>query len=63
MCGVTRMDKVRNEYLRGSLKLAPITDKLKGKRLSWYRHVMRREENHVTRRVMNMNVEEWRRRG
>jgi hypothetical protein len=29
-------------------------------RLSWYEHVMRREENHVTRRVMNMNVEGWR---
>jgi hypothetical protein len=24
---------------------------------------MRREENHVTRRVMNMNVEGWRGRG
>jgi hypothetical protein len=24
---------------------------------------MRREENHVTRRVMNMNVERWRGRG
>jgi hypothetical protein len=29
-------------------------------RLSWYGYVMRREENHVTRRVMNMNVEGWR---
>jgi hypothetical protein len=34
MCGVTRMDKVRNEYIRGSLKVAPITEKLKGNRLS-----------------------------
>jgi hypothetical protein len=31
--------------------------------LSWYGHVMRRDENHVTRRVMNMNVEGWRGRG
>jgi hypothetical protein len=30
--------------------------------LSTYGHVMRREENHVTRRV-NMNVEGWRGRG
>jgi hypothetical protein len=44
MCGVTRMDKVRNEYIRGSLKVAPITEKLKRNRLSWYRHVTRREE-------------------
>jgi hypothetical protein len=31
-------------------------EKLKGNRLSWYKHLMRREENHVTRRVMNINV-------
>jgi hypothetical protein len=34
MCGVKRMYKVRNEYIRGSLKVAPITEKLKGNRLS-----------------------------
>jgi hypothetical protein len=28
--------------------------------LSWYGHVMWREENHLTRRVMNMNEEGWR---
>jgi hypothetical protein len=56
MWGVTRMDKVKNEYMRGNLK-APITEKLKGNCLSWYGHVMRREENHVTRRVMTINVE------
>jgi hypothetical protein len=39
------------QSLRGSLKVAPITEKLKGSRLSWYGHVMRREENHVTRRL------------
>jgi hypothetical protein len=63
MYGVTRKDKVRIKYIRGSLKVATITVKLKGNRLSWYGHVMRREENHVTRRMMNMNVEGWRGRG
>jgi hypothetical protein len=54
MCGVIRMDKVRNKYIRGSLKIAPVTKKLKGNYLSWYGHVMRIEENHVTGRVMNI---------
>jgi hypothetical protein len=63
MCGVSRMDKARNENIRVSLKVAPITEKLKGNLLSWYGHMMRREKNHVTRRVMKMNVEGWRGRG
>lgn len=28
MC-ITRLDKVRNEYIEGSLKMAPVTNKLK----------------------------------
>jgi hypothetical protein len=51
MCGVTRMDRVRNQYKRESLRVASITEKVKGNRLSWYRHVTRGDENHVTRRV------------
>jgi hypothetical protein len=61
MCEVTRM--ATNGYIRGSLKVAPTTEKLKCNRFSWYGHVMRREENHVTRREMDMNVEGWRGRG
>lgn len=60
MCGVTRMDKVRNEYIRGSLKVAPVTEKLKGNPLSWYGHVRRRDE---TQAVINLHVEGWRGRG
>jgi hypothetical protein len=33
MCGVTRMDRIRNEYIRGSLKIAE-TDKMKSNRLA-----------------------------
>ncbi|KAJ8704761.1 hypothetical protein PYW08_012081 [Mythimna loreyi] len=63
MCGVTRMDKVRNEYIRESLKVAPETEKLKGNRLSWYGHVKRRDEKHVTKKAMRINVDGWRGRG
>ncbi|XP_063898918.1 phospholipid phosphatase 5 isoform X2 [Helicoverpa armigera] len=35
MCGVTRMDKVRNDYTRGSLKVAQVTEKMRSRRLSW----------------------------
>ena len=63
MCGVTRMDKVRNEYIRGSLKVAPVTEKLCGNRLSWYEHVMRRDEENVVRKVLSMNVDGYMSRG
>ncbi|KAJ8724185.1 hypothetical protein PYW07_008165 [Mythimna separata] len=50
MCGVTRMDKVRNECIRGSLKVAPVTEKLEGNRLPWYGYVKRRDKTYVTKR-------------
>ena len=63
MCGVTRMDRIRNEYVRGSLKVARVTEKLRSARLGWYGHVMRRNENEVGKRVLTMNVEGYRGRG
>ncbi|KAJ8712229.1 hypothetical protein PYW07_015359 [Mythimna separata] len=57
MCGVTRMNKLRNECIRGSLKVAPVTEKLEGNGLSWYER--RRDETHVTKRVLNLHVDGW----
>ena len=42
--GVTRKDKIRNEYVRGTAKIAKLGDKLRNARLRWYGHVKRREE-------------------
>ena len=28
MCGVTKKDKIRNEHVRGSVKVAPVTYKI-----------------------------------
>lgn len=63
MCGVTRMDKIRNEYIRGSLKVAPVIDKMRGNRLTWYGHVMRRNECYVGKKVLNLNVDGYVGRG
>ena len=41
--GVTRTDKIRNEYVRGTAKIAKLGDKLWNTRLRWYGHVKRRE--------------------
>jgi hypothetical protein len=63
MSGVTLKDKMRNEHVRGSLRVAPIADKMREARLRWFGHVERRSEGHVIRRIQTMVVEGKRRRG
>ena len=57
MCGVTKLDKIRNERIRGTTKVREITNKVQERRLKWYVHVMRREEHYVGRRAMVMKVQ------
>jgi spore germination protein YaaH len=60
---VTKSDRIRNEHIRESLKVAPVTEKMRSNRLPWYGHVMRGNESHITKRVMIMNVDGHRNRG
>ena len=53
MCGVTKKDKIRNEHVRGSVKVAPVKTKMTKKRLKWYRHVKRRNEGHLLRKMLD----------
>ena len=63
MCGVMKLDKVRNERIRGTTKVGEIAMKVQERMLKWYAHVMRREEHYVGRRVMEMKVQGRRKRG
>ena len=63
MCEVTKLDKIRNERIRGTTKVGEITKKAQERRLKWYGHVMRREEHYVGRRAMVMKVQGRRKRG
>ena len=60
---VTRKDKIRNEYVRGTAKIAKLGNKLREARLRWYGHVKRREEGYVGKRMMEMVVPGRRKRG
>jgi hypothetical protein len=51
MCEVTRMDRIR-----GSKKVAPVIEKMRSNRLAWCEHVMQRDESHITKTVMSINV-------
>ena len=47
--GKTRKDTIKNETIRGNAKVTPINSVLTQKRLSWYGHVMRRDETQLQR--------------
>ena len=61
--GVTRKDRIRNKYIRGSLKVGPIGSKIQEARLRWYGHVRRRDSDYVGQKVLAMELPGRRRRG
>ena len=61
--GVTRKDKIRNEYIRGTVKVERLGMKMREGRLRWYGHVMRRDQEYVARKMMEMELPGKRRRG
>ncbi|XP_064117578.1 uncharacterized protein LOC135223000 [Macrobrachium nipponense] len=63
MCGVTKRDKIRNELIKGTVKVLEVSKKAQERRIKWFGHVMRREEEHVCKKVMNMGLEGRRWRG
>ena len=61
--GVTKLDRIRNERIRGTTKVGEISKKVQESRLRWYGHVLRREDEYVGKRVMAMEVPGKRKRG
>ena len=60
-CGITRLDKVKNEEARSKLKVGQLGVKMREGRSRWFGHVMRREKRYVGRRDMSMEVEKRKR--
>ncbi|XP_068208349.1 uncharacterized protein [Palaemon carinicauda] len=61
--GGTRKDRIRNDYIRGSTKVVEISKKVQEGSLRWNGHLMRRDEDHIGRHTMEMEVQGRRRRG
>ena len=57
--GASLENKKRNEVISETLEVACITDKIRGARLRWYGHVMRREDESCVKRIMTAEVT-WR---
>ncbi|KAK3519795.1 hypothetical protein QTP70_004959 [Hemibagrus guttatus] len=49
--GVTRLDRIRNEYIRGTAHVGRLGDKVREARLRWFGHVQRREMEHFPKPV------------
>ena len=61
--GKTRNDRIKNETIRGNAKVTPINSVLTQKQLSWYGHVKRRDETHITKSTLSTKVTGTRPRG
>ena len=60
--GVTRLDKIRNERIRGTVHIEKISEKVREARLRWFGHVMRRE-NYLGKKLLEFEISGRRRRG
>ena len=56
--GVTRKEKIRNKYIRGTVKVERLGMKMREGRLRWYEHVMRRNQKYVGRKIMEIELTE-----
>ena len=63
MCGVTRRDNIRNDHIRGTTRVVQASKKITEKRLKWYGHVSRMKDEHIVRRMLDVEIPGKRRRG
>ena len=61
--GVTRMDSIRNEYIRGTAQVGRFGEKTREARLRWYGHVLRKDDGYIGRRMLRMELPGKRKRG
>ncbi|KAF7659926.1 hypothetical protein LDENG_00291170 [Lucifuga dentata] len=61
--GMTRMDKVKNDYIRATAQVRWFGDKAREARLRWFGHVQRRDAGYIWRRMLKMELPGKRRGG
>ena len=53
---MTRRDRLKNEYVRASVNVDSIVDKLAQSRMRWFGHLYRKDENDVVKKVWEWDV-------
>ena len=61
--GVTRMDKIRNEYIRGTAQVGRFGKKAREARQRWHGHVLRKDDGYIGRWMLRMELPGKRKRG
>ena len=61
--GVTKMDKIRNEQIRGTAQVGQFGEKIREARLGWYGQLRRQDDVYIGRRVLRMALPGNRKRG
>ena len=49
-------DKIRNEHIRGATRVVQASKTITEKRLKWYGHVRRMKEEHIVRRMLDVDI-------
>ena len=57
------MDKIRNEYIRGTAQVGKFGEKTRETRLRWYGHLRRKDDGFIGRRMLRMELPGKRKRG
>ena len=50
------MDKIRNEYIRGTAQVGRFGEKTREARLTWYGHVWRKDDGYIGRWMLRMEL-------
>lgn len=61
--GMTKMDRIRIEYIRGTPQVGSFGGQVKAARLRWFEHVQRRHTGYIRSRTLRMEPPSRRRRG
>ena len=61
--GVTRMDKIRNEYIRGTAQVGRFGEKTREAKLRCYEHALGKDDGYIGRRMLRMELPGKRKRG
>ena len=63
ICRVTLKDMVERTVIASRVRVVDLEEHLRQKRLRWFGHIVRRDEEMEIKKVFELKIEGWRKRG